>query len=231
MSALRASTSSTTARLQLIVQMESSDQSRRQLCQVLHRTAANEPLENGARGHKGFEAWHEIVRRLGLSYTKAAYAVLISNISEGDRAKDEDRFGTIRDEEKMLAVKKPMLESLLNDRLRATTTSYSELLLAQLNIIIDKVERVPTARNRKIDTSAPMEIGMAATDDGTGKGKMEFWEGSELERKKDTNVAQSGKDGRKGRTHGRRAVARKEARGRRKVAGKKPEHVGRVARQ
>ena len=29
------------------------------------------------------------------------------------------------------------------------------------NIIIDKVARVPTARNRKIDTSAPM--GMAVT--------------------------------------------------------------------
>ena len=38
-----------------------------------------------------------------------------------------------------------------------------------------------------------------------------------------------GKDG--GRTHGRRAVAIKEAKTSRKVAREKPEHVGRVARQ
>ena len=36
--------------------------------------------------------------------------------------------------------------------------SYSELLVALDNIIIDKVATVPTARHRKIDTSAPMEI-------------------------------------------------------------------------
>ena len=40
--------------------------------------------------------------------------------------------------------------------------SYSELHVALENIIIDKVEVVPTARNRKIDASAPMKIGMAA---------------------------------------------------------------------
>ena len=68
-------------------------------------------------------------------------AALISNISENDRAKDveqfddilrtfindtskfENRFGTIRDEEKMLAVKKLMRESLLNYRFRGTTMS------------------------------------------------------------------------------------------------------------
>ena len=44
--------------------------------------------------------------------------------------------------------------------------SYSELLVALENIIIDKVATVPAARNRKVDTSAPMEIGMAAKDDG-----------------------------------------------------------------
>ena len=42
--------------------------------------------------------------------------------------------------------------------------SYDELLTALENIV-DKVATVPTARNRKIDTSAPMEIGMAAKDD------------------------------------------------------------------
>ena len=36
---------------------------------------------------------------------------------------------------------------------------------------------------------------------------------------------------RKGRTHDRRAVVRKEAKGKRRVAREKPEHVGRVARQ
>ena len=61
-----------------------------------------------------------------------ANAALISNTSEKDTAKDVEQFddilrtflndtsnfknklGTIRDEEKMLAVKKLMLESLLN---------------------------------------------------------------------------------------------------------------------
>ena len=45
---------------------------------------------------------------------------------------------------------------------------HSELLIfiAWEDIIIDKVTTVPTARNRKIDTSAPMEIGMAAKGDG-----------------------------------------------------------------
>ena len=43
--------------------------------------------------------------------------------------------------------------------------SYSELLVALENIIIDTV---PKARNRKIDTSAPMEIAMAAKDGGEG---------------------------------------------------------------
>ena len=44
--------------------------------------------------------------------------------------------------------------------------SYSELLVALDNIIIVKVATVPIARKRKIDTSAPMEIGVAAKDDG-----------------------------------------------------------------
>ena len=34
------------------------------------------------------------------------------------------------------------------------------------NIIIDKVVTVPTARNRKVDTSAPIDIKMAAKLDG-----------------------------------------------------------------
>ena len=43
--------------------------------------------------------------------------------------------------------------------------SYSELLVALENIIIGKVATVPTAR-RKNDTSAPMQIGMAAKEGG-----------------------------------------------------------------
>ena len=81
--------------------------------------------------------------------------------------------------------------------------SYSELIVALENIIVDKVVTVPTARNEKHDTSAPMEIGMAAKEDGenasqagdqrimdialqavhrgTGKGKWGLWQLSELE--------------------------------------------------
>ena len=40
--------------------------------------------------------------------------------------KFESRFGEIRDEEKMLAVKKLMPESFLNYRFRETTMSYQE---------------------------------------------------------------------------------------------------------
>ena len=51
-----------------------------------------------------------------------------------EMTKFENRFGKIRDEEKVLGT--AMLE----------------------NIIIDKVSTVPTARSRKHDTSAPMEL-------------------------------------------------------------------------
>ena len=65
-----------------------------------------------------------------MSDSNSAHAALTSNISERDRARDveqfddivrtfidetsksENRFGTMRDEEKMVAVKKLMLESL-----------------------------------------------------------------------------------------------------------------------
>ena len=139
------------------------------------------------KGQKGFEAWHATVRRYdqrNMSDKSSAYAALVSNISEKERAKAveqfddilrtftnemnkfECRFGNIRDEEKMLAVKKLMPESLLNYRFRGTTMSYSELIVALENIIIDKVAMVPTARGRRHDTTAPMEIGMATKEDG-----------------------------------------------------------------
>ena len=153
------------------------------------RTTSNEPLKivQQTKGQKGFEAWHAIVLRhdqRNMSDKSSAYAALISNISEKDRArgveqlddilgtftnemnKFENRFGKIRDEEKMLAVKKLMPESLLNYRFRGTTMSYSELIVALENIIIDKVATVPAVRSKKQDTSAPMEIGMAAREDG-----------------------------------------------------------------
>ena len=190
------------------------------LYQVLHRTTANEPLKmvQQVEGQRGFEAWHLIVRRYDQRNTSdksSAYAALVSNINERDRAKDveqfddvlrnfknemtkfENRFSKIRDEEKVLAVKKLMPESLLNYRFRGTAMSYDELIIALENIIIDKVPTV-NSRSRKHDTSAPMEIGMAASDGenssqegdqriidlalqavykGTGKGKWGFGKG------------------------------------------------------
>ena len=142
------------------------------LYQVLRRTTSNEPLRivQQTRGQKGFEAWHAIVWRYdqrNMSDKKSAYAAQNSNISEKDRAKDvehfdgilrtftnemnkfENRFGKIRDEEKKLAVKKLMPESLLNCRFRGRTMSYSELIVALENILVDKVVTVPTARNKK----------------------------------------------------------------------------------
>ena len=66
----------------------------------------------------------------------------------------------------MLAVQTLMLASLFKFRFRGTTMSCNELLIALENIIIDEVATVPTARNMKIDTSAPMEVGMVVKDDG-----------------------------------------------------------------
>ena len=76
------------------------------------------------------------------------------------------RFGAIRDEEKMFAVKKLMPESLLDYRFRGTTVSYSEIIIALENTIVDKVSAVPSSKSRRNDTSAPMEIGMAPKEDG-----------------------------------------------------------------
>ena len=59
-----------------------------------------------------------------------------------------------------------MLESLLNFRLRGTTLPHEKLLIALANIIVDKVTTLSASKVKKIDTSAPMEIGMAAGTDG-----------------------------------------------------------------
>ena len=117
-----------------------------------------------------------------MSDTNSAHAPLISNISFRDRTKEmvqfddiwrtfinetnkfENRFGIIRDEEKMLEVAKLMFEACYNSdseerRCRTANLSFE-------NVIFEKVTTVPTARNMKIDTSTPNEIGMAAKDDG-----------------------------------------------------------------
>ena len=70
------------------------------LYQVLHRTTANEPLRmiQQVEGQRGFEAWHLIVRRYDQRNTSdrsSAYAALISNITERDRAKDVEQFDDI----------------------------------------------------------------------------------------------------------------------------------------
>ena len=58
-----------------------------------------------------------------------------------------------------------MPESLLNYRLRGTTLSYEGLLIALENIL-DKVTTHSVSKVKKIDTNAPVEIGMAAGIDG-----------------------------------------------------------------
>ena len=125
-----------------------------------------------ARGQKGFEAWRAIVGKYDLrnmSDNNVSYAALISNLRERDRAKVveqfydilrtfinktcENRFGKIRDEEKMFAVKKLMPESFMNFRFRGSTLKHEEFLIASKNISI-----APTARQKQSDTCAPMEI-------------------------------------------------------------------------
>ena len=103
------------------------------LYKILRRTTTNKPLRmvGQVQGQRGFEAWHMIVKRYdhrNTSDRSSAYAALISNISESDRAKDleqfddilrnfinktnkyEGRFGKSRDEEKILSVKNMMHE-------------------------------------------------------------------------------------------------------------------------
>ena len=93
-----------------------------------------------------------------MSGNDSAYAALISIIPERDRAKDQEqlddilrtflnetnifqnRFGKTKDEEKgMLALKKLMLGSMLNNRFRRATMPHDELLTALDNVIINKI--------------------------------------------------------------------------------------------
>ena len=87
------------------------------------------------QGKKGFEAWRATPRRYeqrNMSDKQSAYVSLISNTSERDTAEDmeqlddilrtfineknkfENRCGLLRDEEKMLAVKKLILRACCN---------------------------------------------------------------------------------------------------------------------
>ena len=156
------------------------------LYQILHR---NEPVRmvQQVQGQRGFEAWHVIVRRYDQSDTSdlsSAYAALIINISERDRAKDveqfddilrkfinetnkyEGRFWKIRDEEKTPAVRRLMPKSLRKICFRDTTLPYEELLIALKNILLDKVTTQSAHKVKKMDTSAPVESGVAAETDG-----------------------------------------------------------------
>ena len=45
---------------------------------------------------------------------------------------------------------------------------YEGVPIALENIITDKVSTVPITRQKKFDTSAPLEIGMVMKDDGEG---------------------------------------------------------------
>ena len=117
-----------------------------------------------------FEAWHAFARRYDQRNTSdknSEYAALFSNICERYQDRDveqfddvlgavinetdkfENRFGKIRDEEEMFAVKKLMLGG--------ATLKHDELRIALENIIVDKVSPAPTVRQKKVDTCAPKE--------------------------------------------------------------------------
>ena len=72
-----------------------------------------------------------------------------------------------------------MSERLLNYRFHGTTLPHEELLIALESIIIDKVTTLSVSKVKKIDTSAPMEIGMAVGIDG--EEAFEEWYGKTAE--------------------------------------------------
>ena len=69
---------------------------------------------------------------------------------------------------------------MLNYRFRGTTLPYEELFIALENIIIDKVTTHSTSKGKQHDTSAAMEIGMAAGADGEETFEEEYGRTSEL---------------------------------------------------
>ena len=89
-----------------------------------------------------------------------------------------------------------MLVILLFFRFRERTSKHEEILIALGNIIIDKVPTVQITKQKKFDTSAPLEIGMAPKDESDSSGEegdarimengqrqLERWKGPKLERK------------------------------------------------
>ena len=79
--------------------------------------------------------------------------------------KYEDWFGENPRRREDSGSEKLMPESLLNYRFRGTTFPYEDLLMALDNIVTDKVTSHSASKVKKIETKAPMDIGMAA---GTG---------------------------------------------------------------
>ena len=77
-------------------------------------------------------------------------------------------WGTSETKRRPWQVKRLMPETLLNHRFRGTTLPYEELLIELDNIVIDEVATHSVSKVKKIDTSAPMEIGMA--EKGSKKG-------------------------------------------------------------
>ena len=108
----------------------------------------------------------------------------------------------------MFAAKKLMSESLLNLRFRVTKVKYEELLIALENFIIDSVSTAPTTRQKKVDTSCPMEIEKATKETG--------------ESCRGTQLAQGGKDADRGKGKGKE----RRQKTRRKAARVIAEHVG-----
>ena len=53
----------------------------------------------------------------------------------------------------------------VSTRFRGTTLTYDELLIALENIVIDKVSTIQTPTPKKLNTSAPMDIGIGTKDD------------------------------------------------------------------
>ena len=148
----------------------------------------------------------------------------------------------------MLAFKKLMFMSLLNFTLRGTTLKFEEFLIA-LGDIIDKASTAPTIRQKKVDTSALLESGVAAKDDSessreegdqrivdialqavtkgqakaTGCARGPSWITQRQLKAKMQFVEE--------RVHGRKATARMEAKEQRKVARATAGPAGHVSKQ
>ena len=148
-----------------------------------------------------------------------------------------------------------MPDSLLNYQFRGTTLPHTELLIALENFIKVKVTTHSASKVKKIDTSAPMEIGMAAGTDGEeafeeGHGKatelavqasvqghrrqrwMEWWKGPNGAYRNTSTAARVKKRSEScWKSNSRpRPEARKEEKGNRNVAKVTPEFAGAVGK-